>query len=135
MIGSHTFFCLEQAFQFLKAKILEKPLTATRIYLSRDVYYIKQLGRELGTSDKWDARKFDLMYECLKKKFNQCPELKALLLKTGDMELVEATPDYLWGCGATLSSNILRRHAWSGQNKHGQILMTIREEYRSLLTK
>ena len=135
VVGSHKFFCLEQAYQFLRAKILEKPLTATRIYLSRDVYYIKQLGFELGTSEKWDARKFDVMYECLKKKFDQHPELKALLLKTGDLELVEATPDRLWGCGATLSSNILRRHAWPGQNKHGKILMTIREEYRRLAAK
>ena len=135
VVGQHTFFCLEQAFQFLRAKILEKPLAATRIYLSRDVYYIKQVGRELGTSDKWETRKFDLMYECLKKKFDQHPELKALLLKTGDLELVEATPDRVWGCGATLSSNVLRRHAWAGQNKHGEILMTIREEYRNLVSK
>ena len=86
MIGQHKFFCLEQAFQFLRAKILEKPLAATRIFLSRDEYYIKQVGRELGTSDKWEARKFDLMYECLKKKFDQQPDLKALLLKTGDLD-------------------------------------------------
>ena len=133
--GSHKFFCLEQAFQFLKAKILDKPLAATRIYLSRDVYYIKRLGSELGTSEKWEARKFDLMYECLKKKFDQHKELKVLLMKSGDLELVEATPDRTWGCGATLSSNVLRRHIWPGQNKHGEILMTIREEYRSLIAK
>ena len=135
VIGARKFFCLEQAYQFLRAKILEKPLTATKIFLSRDVYYIKQLGSELGTSDKWDERKFDLMYECLKKKFDQHPELKALLLKTGDLELVEATPDRLWGCGATLSSNVLRRHAWPGKNKHGEMLMTIREEYKRCVTK
>ena len=77
---------------------------------------------ELGTSDEWEARKFEVMYGCLKKKFEQNPELKTLLLKTGDLELVEATPNLLWGCGATLSSNVLRRHSWPGRNKHGEIL-------------
>ena len=129
--GSHTFFCLEQAFQFVRAKNLNKPLAATRIYLSRDVHFIKQLGHELGTSDAWEAREFDVMYECMKKKYEQNPDLKALLLKTDDLELVEATPDRLWGCGATLSSTVIRKHTWPGQNKHGVILMTIREELRN----
>ena len=131
LAGKHKFFCLEQAFQFLHAKSLNKPLIATKIYLSRDVRYIKQLGRELGTSTEWENKQFDLMYECLKKKFDQNPHLKALLLDSGDLELVEATPDRLWGCGATLSSNAIRRRSWPGQNKHGQILMTIRQEYRN----
>ena len=128
--GSHKFFCAEQAFQFVRAKTLNKPLAATKIFLSRNVRFIKQLGGELGTSDLWESRKFDVMYECLKRKFTQNPELKALLLKTGNMELVEATPDHLWGCGATLSSNVIRKKNWNGQNKHGKILMTVREELR-----
>ena len=39
--------------------------------------------------------------------------------------------DRLWGCGATLSSNVLRRHEWVGLNKHGEILMLLRDELRS----
>ena len=56
VIGIHTFFCLEQAFQFTKTKTLSKPLAAMKIYLSRDVRYIKQLGKDLGTSELWEAR-------------------------------------------------------------------------------
>ena len=130
VIGKHVFFCLEQAFQFTKAKTLHKSLAATKIYLSRDVRFIKQLGWELGTSDEWEARRFDVMYECLKRKFEQNQDLRELLLKTGDLELVEATPDILWGCGATLSSNVLRKRTWKGKNKHGEILMVVREELR-----
>ena len=48
------------------------------------------------------------------------------------MELVEATPDRLWGCGATLSTDVLRGHQWVRQNRHGKILMTVREELRRL---
>ena len=130
--GSHRFFCVEQVYQFLKAKSMNKPLVATKIFLSRDVRLIKLWGDELGTSPEWDAKKFDVMYGCLKKKFVQNPELKALLLSTGDMKLVEATPNRLWGCGATLSSNVIRRHDWPGLNKHGEILMTVRDELRCL---
>ena len=130
IIGKHKFFCAEQAIQFLKAKTLNKPLAATRIYLSRDVRYIKQIGYEIGTSEEWESCKADYMYICLKRKFTQNPDLLELLLNTKDMELVEATPDRLWGCGATLSSNVLRRHEWVGLNKHGKILMTLREEFR-----
>ena len=126
--GGHKFFCVEQVVQFVRAKTLNKPLAATRIYLSRDVHYIKQIGRELGTSELWEKRKFDVMYVCLMSKFEQNQELKSLLLSTGNLVLVEATPDRLWGCGATLSSNALRRHEWPGKNKHGEILMTVREE-------
>ena len=129
-IGRHEFFCLEQAFQFMKAKTLNKPLAATKIFLSRDVRFIKQLGAELGSSDEWETKQFDIMYECLKRKFEQNQDLKALLLKSGDLQLVEATPDLLWGCGATLSSNVLRRHKWAGKNKQGEILMVVREELR-----
>ena len=75
---------------------------------------------------------FDVMYECLKKKFEQNPVLKALLVKTGDLLQVEATPDRLWGCGATLSSNVIRKRHWPGKNKHGEILMTVRDEFRLL---
>ena len=130
VIGQHSFFCLEQAFQFLKAKNLNKPLAATKIYLSRDVRFIKQMGAEVGTSEVWEHKQSDLMYVCLLRKFQQNPELKALLLATGNLQLVEATPDRLWGCGATLSSNALRRHEWPGRNKHGEILMTVREELK-----
>ena len=128
--GKHRFMCAEQVLQFMKAKTLAKPLAATKIYLSRDPRDMKQKGAELGTSDDWEGRQLDVMYECIKAKFEQNPDLKALLLETGDKELVEATPDRLWGCGATLSSNALRKRDWPGQNKHGKILMVVREELR-----
>ena len=127
-LGKHTFFCVEQAFHFIRAKNLNKHLAATKIYLSRDVRFIKQTGSELGTSTDWEAKQFDVMYACIKKKFEQNKDLRELLLKSGNLELVEATPDPLWGCGATLSSNVIRRKEWRGRNKQGEILMVVREE-------
>ena len=105
-----------------------------RIYLSRDVRFIKQLGHDLGSSDKWEAEQFDYMYICIKRKSEQNPELKALPLSTGNLELVEATPDRTWECGATLSSNVLRKQSSVGQTKHGEILMVVREELRQAVS-
>ena len=129
-LGKQGFTCHEQAFQYLKARKLNKPLAATRILLSRDLVEMKRIGDGLGTSDAWEACKFDIMYMCLKAKFEQNEDLKHMLLRTGACELVEATPDRLWGCGATLSSNVLRRHEWHGENRQGKTLMTVREELR-----
>ena len=129
-LGKQGFVCNEQAYQYLRAKTLDRPLAATRMLLSRDPVEMKKIGDGLGTSDAWEARKFDVMYMGLKAKFEQNQDLKTMLLKTGKCELVEATPDRLWGCGATLSSNILRRHEWPGDNKQGKILMVVREELR-----
>ena len=135
VVGQYKFVSLEQAFQFFKAKTMNKLLAATKIYLSRNQVEIKQMGDDLGPSELWDAKKFDIMYVCLKRKFDQNPELKDMLLNTGDCELVEATPNRLWGCGATLSSNLLRRHEWPGDNRQGKILMTVREELRQTALK
>ena len=54
------------------ANTLNKPLAATRIYvyLSRDPVEMKRIGDELGTSEAWEKKKFDIMYICLKMKFD-----------------------------------------------------------------
>ena len=130
IVGKYTFNCLEQAFHFMHAKTMNKPLIAARIYLSRDPRDIKRMGDDLGTNELWEAKKFDIMYICLRRKFEQNEKLGQLLLDTGEFELVEATPSRLWGCGATLSSNALRRHEWPGENRQGKILMTVRDEMR-----
>ena len=70
-IGRQTFISAEQAFQFLHAKTMNKMLATTRIYLERDPREIKKMGDDLGTSDEWEAKKFDFMYAVLKKKFEQ----------------------------------------------------------------
>ena len=120
-MGDLKFISLEQAYQYLKAKTMNKFLVATRIFLSRSQVEIKQMGDELGTSDAWEAKKF--------------LDLQEMLINTGSSELVEATPNRLWGCGATLSSNMLRQHEWPGENKQGKTLMTVRDELRKKALK
>jgi ribA/ribD-fused uncharacterized protein len=69
----------------------------------------------------WDAVKDDVMYRAVRRKFEQHPELKAMLLATGDEELIESAPtDTYWGVGRD----------GTGRNKLGQIMSRIRDELR-----
>lgn len=80
----------------------------------------KKLGRELPMRHNWDGLKEGIMYQLCSQKFHT-PELKELLLKTGDEELVEGNTwgDEIWGvCNGI------------GQNKLGKILMAIRNELK-----
>ena len=70
----------------------------------------------------WDQIKDEVMYRAVRRKFELHPELKALLLATGDEELIEAAPtDMYWGVGRD----------GTGQNKLGKIITRIREEMRT----
>jgi ribA/ribD-fused uncharacterized protein len=73
---------------------------------------------------KWSQIKFDRMRDVLRAKFTQHPDLRALLLATGEARLIEA--------GRT--SNAVNR-LWGevngkGMNMLGVLLMEVREELR-----
>ncbi|MBN9517129.1 NADAR family protein [bacterium] len=70
----------------------------------------------------WDAVKERVMLAALRAKFTQHADLKAILLGTGDAELVEHTAnDNYWGNGGD----------GSGQNRLGALLMQVRDEIRA----
>jgi ribA/ribD-fused uncharacterized protein len=69
----------------------------------------------------WDQVKDEVMYRGVRRKFELHPELKAMLLATGDEDLVESAPtDTYWGVGRD----------GTGQNKLGKIIARIRAELR-----
>lgn len=69
----------------------------------------------------WDKVKRDFMETAVRTKFAQLPDLKLLLLKTGDAELVaHSDEDDYWCDGGD----------GSGRNMLGVILMEIRDELR-----
>jgi ribA/ribD-fused uncharacterized protein len=71
----------------------------------------------------WEAIKDEVMHRAVRRKFELHPELKALLLATGDEELIESAPtDTYWGVGRD----------GTGQNKLGKIIARIRDELRAL---
>lgn len=69
----------------------------------------------------WDQAKDAVMERAVRAKFTQHPELRDLLLATGEEELVEAAPtDTYWGVGRD----------GSGLNKLGKLIALIRSELR-----
>ena len=83
------------------------PMIAARMGRDRK----KKLRRD------WESVKVGVMREALVAKFEQHPELRELLLSTGDAKLVEHTErDSYWGDGGD----------GSGRNMLGQLLMEVR---------
>jgi ribA/ribD-fused uncharacterized protein len=65
-------------------------------------------------------------------KFSQNPELKNILLGTGDKILVEASPtDRIWGIGFDSENAEGNEKEW-GKNKLGNALMKVRDRLRSI---
>jgi ribA/ribD-fused uncharacterized protein len=70
----------------------------------------------------WDTVKDAVMYRAVRRKFELHPQLKAMLLATGDEDIIETAPtDTYWGVG----------REGNGLNKLGKIIARIREELRA----
>src|SRR5262249_31069880 len=79
-------------------------------------------SRKLPLRRDWESVKDRVMLEAVRTKFTQHDDLTAVLLGTGDAELVEHTPnDDYWGDGGD----------GRGKNKLGKILMSVRAELRA----
>lgn len=95
-----------------KIRKANSPMLAARLGRDRK----QKLRRE------WESVKVGIMRTAVTAKFTQHPELRALLLSTGDAKLVEHTEnDDYWGDGGD----------GSGKNMLGRILMRVRELLRA----
>jgi ribA/ribD-fused uncharacterized protein len=75
-------------------------------------------SRKLPLRTDWEKIKEAVMMDALRAKFTQHPDLKELLLSTGDAILVEHTKrDFYWGDGLG-----------GGKNRLGHLLMVLRRE-------
>lgn len=82
------------------------------------------IGRNPGYSVRpdWEQVKVPIMLEAVRIKFLIHSDIQAILLATGEEEIVEDSPtDPYWGCGSDRQ----------GQNQLGKILMQIRQEIRA----
>lgn len=84
----------------------------------------KKLGGKITMRPNWDKIKYMIMVDVCYAKFSQNPELKQILLSTGDEVLIEDTTgwhDNIWGnCSCERCRNI------TGQNLLGKALMKVR---------
>jgi ribA/ribD-fused uncharacterized protein len=85
----------------------------------------KRLGRTVKLRSDWDQVKFAIMEDVLRLKFGQNPDLRAKLLATNEVELIESNSwhDNIWG------SCICSQCGNKGKNNLGKILMKLRQDY------
>ncbi|MBE0548387.1 MAG: NADAR family protein [Rubrivivax sp.] len=82
-----------------------------------------RLGRENGDHLRrdWNSIKISKMYEIVKAKIIQNPDVYLTLISTGDSSIVETSPtDSFWGVGPN----------GKGKNHLGKIIESIREDIR-----
>lgn len=110
----------EHAYQAAKFDDREVRLTISRMKTPQEA---KAVGKGKGDAS-WHLRSLDVMYEIVKAKFTQNPQLKDRLLATGDAHLEEGNTwhDTFWGVCPPGSNK--------GQNHLGKILMRVREELK-----
>jgi ribA/ribD-fused uncharacterized protein len=96
----------------------------------------KALGRQVSpwVQEKWDEVKFEAVVQANVAKFSQDPELKEYILGTGDMVLVEASPeDKIWGIGLRREDKEASDpNKWRGRNLLGFALMEARHRIREM---
>ncbi|MBP7961481.1 MAG: NADAR family protein [Caldilineaceae bacterium] len=79
----------------------------------------KRLGQttDFPLRADWEEVKEAILLRATLAKYETHADVRAVLLTTGDEELVEASPtDYYWGCGAN----------GTGLNRYGHVLMQVR---------
>jgi len=114
-----TYLNAEAAFQAQKVFSKEEQLLFANLLPSE----AKRLGRRVNLRPDWDRVKDQIMYEVVKAKFEQNPDLRAKLLATGYVYLEEGNTwgDRYWGVDAN----------GVGLNKLGHILMQVRCELQT----
>ena len=128
--GGVVYSSMEQYMMHQKAVCFHDDETAAQILSTDDVAQIKALGRLVKNySDHvWNGVRQIIVFEGLMAKFSQDPDLKKMLLDTGDAVLAEcAVRDQIWGIGLSMRDpDRLDVSRWKGQNLLGYALMLVR---------
>lgn len=140
----------ENYMMYQKAILFGDTQIAAEILRTSSPRKVKSLGRKVSNFDEavWNRERERVVYEGNILKFTtavseegitrgNCPgsppvgeSLRALLLSTGDKELVEASPfDRIWGVGFTERYAGEMRAEW-GLNLLGKALMEVREKFK-----
>ena len=83
------------------------------------------MGKTVVLRKDWEPQKVNVMLDLLRRKFRQ-PDLRKMLLDTGDQKLVEGNGwhDNFWG-------KCICAKCPKGKNVLGQLLMQVRSELRA----
>lgn len=113
---------VEHFYQAMKSPYL---IDQENIRMAKTPGMAKRLGQKCIMRDEWELVKMAVMTEAVFTKFSTYPELKKLLLETGDAEIYEDSPfDKIWGTG-------VKGGIGEGQNLLGKVLMHVRDKLRA----
>ena len=128
------FNCCEQFMMYAKAKLFNDHEIAEKILAEKDPAKQKELGRKVRGFDEeiWKAKREQIVFIGNLNKFNQNPEAKQFLLKSGKSILVEASGyDTIWGVGLWEDDPLIKDPKnWKGLNLLGKALMRAREKFQ-----
>ena len=129
-----TFTCAEQILMYRKADMFGDNFVKEKILATSNPREHKHLGRQVRNFDNkaWLKVRHGIAVEINLLKFTQNPELKELLLGTGDLILVEASlHDTIWGIGRGLDFPYLAdKSQWRGENVLGYALTEVKNKIR-----
>ena len=115
VIDGYEYKTTEHYYQAMKAENIEEHEFIASAETPKEA---RERGRKCNLRKNWEQLKEDVMKTALSTKFNQHPELKEILLESGEEELVEFAPwDNYWGTGPN----------GNGKNRLGVLLMELRE--------
>lgn len=121
----------EQYMMAQKALLFNDMVIYNKIMKSKSPKTAKALGRKVKNfnEDMWKAHREDIVKQGNLYKFSQNPELKKILLATGDKQLVEASPyDRIWGIGFKKSNALKVDQSEWGDNLLGKALVAVRTQ-------
>lgn len=128
-IAGQRYSCVEQWMMAEKARIFGDTRTYQSILETRMPAEMKRLGRGVRRFDEstWARVREDTVLYGTVEKYRQNDELRQLLLATGDLLFVEASPyDRVWGIGMrSTDADILDTSKW-GMNLLGKIVTKAR---------
>lgn len=124
----------EQYMMAMKAEYFGDTDTQAKIMATQSPSEQKSLGRLVAKFDAeaWNAVSRGFVYKANMAKFSQNKWCMEEMERTGDLEIVEASPyDCIWGIG--LDANDVRaldKTQWRGTNWLGEVLMKVRKDLR-----
>lgn len=135
IVDGNEFRTSEQYFMYMKAKTFNDEDTAQEILQKgRDPKEAKKLGRKVKNYDDtvWNKKRYDIMFNAIKYKFDANPKMKKELMSYGDRIFVEASPyDIVWGIGIHEDDiDADDETKWKGTNLLGKALTELREHYK-----
>ncbi len=96
---------------------------------------VKKLGRGVQNYDEayWESRRYKIVLFGVRLKFTQNPELKDILMATGDSRMIESSPyDKVWGSGLSeYDCKRIPEDKWPGRNLLGKIFDELKFEFKN----